>query len=88
MDHSGLPCSTSCHWISARGENIISDSVLPGLVSSVQNVLGKVEGPRRAPCQFKKPIKALRPRRGTCWKEWKRTDPDKGLFLKIANRKK
>ena len=41
------------------------------LRSSRSNVLGKVEGPWRAPCQLKKPFKAPRPRQGSCWEEQK-----------------
>ena len=36
---------------------------------------GEVEGPRRAPCQLKKPLKTPRLSQGKCWKEGKRKDP-------------
>ena len=29
----------------------------------------EVEGPQRAPCQLKKPVKGPKPKRGSCWEE-------------------
>ena len=54
----------------SQGLRFIARHLSLYLWSSRSNVRGEDEGPLRALCQFKKPFKGPRPRRGSCWKEW------------------
>ena len=63
-----VSCCWRCPGTSALSAAHLTVSMC--LCSSGSNARG--EGPRRAPCQLKKPFEGPRWRRGSCWEERKR----------------